>query len=209
MKLELQTERLLLTPLEADDVDIALEMYTDAEVLKYACGVMTEPEIREYMPDAIKRGGNGGIGAWCVAERKTGEKLGEAYLLPMPTNESETDFNQVVLGQMPDADIEVGYFLKRSAWGNGYGTEVCRCMLRFAFEQVLLDEVVASVHEENLASKNVLEKCGLRDFGRAMCYGKISRIYRITRSEWDAKKRSADIELPGPGSASVSKRVMQ
>jgi len=190
MKLELHTERLLLTPLVADDVDLALEMWTDPEVVKYVCDVMTEAEIREDMANSIKRGGNGGIGIWCVADRRTGEKLGSTYLLPLPIDKDDTDFSLVVMGQMPDAEIEIGFFLKRSAWGRGYATEVCNRLLQFAFQEASLNEVVASVNEENVTSKNVLEKSGLLDRGRTRCYGKDSPIYRISRDEWNEMQRS-------------------
>jgi ribosomal-protein-alanine N-acetyltransferase len=185
MKLELHTERLLLTPLALTDLDLALALWTDPEVVKYVCDVVTEEEIRQEMPDAIKRGGNGGIGIWCVADRETHEKLGSTYLLPMPVDMDDTDFSLVVMGQMPDAEIAIGFFFKRTAWGRGYATEVCKRLLRFAFKEVSLDEVVASVDEENLASKKVLEKSGLIDRGRTQSYGKDSPIYRITRDEWN------------------------
>jgi len=190
MELELITERLRLTPLVDDDFDLAVEMYTDPEVVKNVCDPMTEAELREEMPDSIKRGANGGIGIWCISDRKTAEKLGDTYLLPMPIDEDDTDFSLVVMGQMPDADIEVGYFLKRSAWGRGYATEVCRRMLEFAFQELPLNEVVASVEEENVVSRKVLEKAGLLDRGRTRSYGKDSPIYRITRDEWNKLQRS-------------------
>ena len=190
MKLEIFTQRLRLTPLVADDVDLALALWTDPEVIEYVCDPATEAEIRQEMPDSIKRGGNGGIGIWCIANRTTGEKLGSTYLLPMPIDADDTDFSLVVMGQMPDAEMEIGYFLKRSAWGCGYATEVCKRMLQFAFQKVSLDEVVASVEEDNVGSKKVLEKSGLRDCGRTRSYGKDSPIYRITRNEWIELQRS-------------------
>jgi ribosomal-protein-alanine N-acetyltransferase len=190
MNLELHTERLLLTPLVADDVDLALEMWTDPEVVKYVCDVMTEAEIRQEMPDSTKRGGKGGIGIWCVADRRTGEKLGDSYLLPLPIDKDDTDFSLVVMGQMPDAEIEIGFFLKRSAWGRGYATEVCKRLLQFAFQEVSLNEVVASVDADNVASRKVLENSGLIDRGRTTCYGKDSPIYRITRDEWNELQQS-------------------
>ncbi len=190
MKLELHTERLLLTPFAPTDLDVALEMFTDPEVVKYVCDVMTEAEIRQEMSNSTKRGGNGGIGIWCVADRRTGEKLGDSYLLPLPIDEDDTDFSLVVMGQMPDAEIEIGFFLKRSAWGRGYATEVCKRLLQFAFQEVSLNEVVASVDEDNVASKKVLEKSGLLDRGRMRCYGKDSPIYRITRDEWNELQQS-------------------
>ena len=190
MELELFTERLRLSPFTDDDLDLALEMWTDPEVVKYICDVMTEEEIRQDMSNVTKRGGNGGIGLWCIADRRTGEKLGDSYLLPMPIDKDDIDFSLVVMGQMPDADIEIGYFLKRSAWGRGYATEVCKRLLQFAFQEVSLNEVVASIDENNVASKKVLEKSGMCDRGRTRCYGKDSPIYRITRDEWNELQQS-------------------
>ena len=185
MKLELHTERLLLTPFALTDLDLALEMWTDPEVVKYIGDVMTEAEVRQEMSDVTKRGGNGGIGLWCIADRRSGEKLGDSFLLPLPIDEEDTDFSLVVMGQMPDAEIEIGFFFKPSAWGQGYATEVCERLLQFAFQEVSLNEVVSSIDEDNVASKKVLEKCGLLDRGRTRCYGKDSPIYRITRDEWN------------------------
>ncbi len=190
MELELFTGRLRLTPFSDDDLDLALEMWTDPEVVKYVCEPMTEAEIRQDMSNVTKRGGNGGIGLWCIADRKTGEKLGDTYLLPMPIDQDDTDFSLVVMGQMPDADIEIGYFFKRSAWGRGFATEVCKRLLQFAFQEVSLNEVVASLDDENVASKKVLEKSGLVDRGRTRCYGEDSPIYRITRDEWNELQQS-------------------
>jgi RimJ/RimL family protein N-acetyltransferase len=190
MDLVLITDRLRLTPLVAEDVDIALEMFTDPEVVKYFSDVMSEVEVRHEMSYATQRGGNGGIGIWRIADRKTGEKLGDTYLLPLPVDEDDTDFSLVVMGQMPGADIEIGYFLKRSAWGRGYATEVCKRLLQFAFQDVSLNEVVATLDENHVASKKVLEKSGMLDRGRMRSYGKDNPIYRITRDEWNEFQQS-------------------
>jgi RimJ/RimL family protein N-acetyltransferase len=185
MNLELHTERLSLRPFADTDLDLALEMWADPEVVKYVGDVMTEKEIRLDMPNATKRGGNGGIGIWSVADRATGEKLGDSYLLPMAIDEDDTDFDLVVMGQMPDADIEVGFFFKPSAWGRGYATEVCKRLLQFAFQELPINEIVASVDDRNIASQKALKKSGLINRGRTRSYGKDSPIYRITRDEWN------------------------
>ena len=184
MKLELNSDRLLLRPLEANDVDLCLEMFTDPEVLKYADGAQTEAEIRIEMPNWIKRGGDGCIGIWCICDREDGEKLGTVALLPIPIDDDDTDFSLVIPGTMPDGDVEIGYFFKRSAWDRGYATEACRRILQFAFEESPLSEIVATFEEENAASRNVLQKSGLVDHGTMKSYGEDGPIYRITRDEW-------------------------
>ena len=190
MNLELLTARLRLEPLTESDVDLSLEMFTDPEVVEYVCDLMTDDEIRQEMRNWIKRGGNGCIGIWCISDRVSGEKYGSVFLLPIPIEEDDTDYDLIIPGVMPESDIEVGFALKRAAWGMGYATEACRRLLHFAFKESPLDVVVATFEEENLASKNVLKKAGLIDMGRMRSYGQDSPCYRITRDEWNQQQRA-------------------
>jgi RimJ/RimL family protein N-acetyltransferase len=191
MNLVLHSERLTLTPFDAADVDLAIEMFTDPDVLKFAGGVLQEDEIRRNMSNWTKRGGNGCIGIWCISDRSGGEKLGSAALLPMPVEADDNDFNLVIPGQMPDGDVEIGYFLKRSAWGKGYATEACRRLIQMAFEESRLTEVVATFEVGNIASRNVLEKAGFVDHGTMRCYGEDGPNFRITRDGWLGLRQSA------------------
>ena len=184
MKLKLHSRRLLLAPYTPDDLDLSFEMFTDPAVVKYTGGVMSKRAIIRNVPNWTKRGGSGCIGIWTISDRRTGEKYGSAALLPIPIEEESTDYSLVVPDRMPKGDIEIGYFLKRSAWGNGYGTEACRRLLQFAFQETPLKEVVATFDKENLASRNVLEKAGFIDRGTMQCYGKVGLDFRITRDEW-------------------------
>jgi len=59
MNLELHTGRLQLTPLAPADLDLALEMWTDPEVVKYVGDLMNKDTIRKEMFDWIRRGGKG------------------------------------------------------------------------------------------------------------------------------------------------------
>ncbi len=190
MNLVLYSKRLTFTPFNASDVDLAMEMFTDAEVLKFAGGVMEEDEIRRDMSNWTKRGGNGCIGIWCISDQGSGEKLGSAALLPMPVEEDDTDFSLVIPGRMPDRDVEIGYFLKRCAWGQGYATETCKRLIRMAFEESPLTEVVATFDIGNVASRNVLEKVGFVNRGTMRCYGEEGPNYRITRDEWLRSQQS-------------------
>ena len=96
MELVLNTERLRLTPLGPSDVDISIEMFTDPKVVLYVCDLLTEAQIRKEMANWTKWGGDGCIGIWCVADRKTGEKLGSGLLLPMPVDADDTDYSLLV-----------------------------------------------------------------------------------------------------------------
>jgi RimJ/RimL family protein N-acetyltransferase len=184
VNLELETERLFLRPLAENDWDMALETFTDPEVMKYVADVANEETLAEEMKTHIRRGAGGRIGVWCVLQRETREKLGTAILLPMPIEEKDTDWSLVQEDSYPDADIEVGYILKRSAWGNGYATEACGRLVRFAFEETGLDEVVAVTDPRNAASQKVLRKCGLRGEGLRRVYAVECSVFRISRQQW-------------------------
>jgi len=190
MNLVLYSERLTLTPITASDVDLALVMFTDPDVMKYVGGVITPDKVRSEMPKWIKRGSNGCIGIWCISNRRNGEKVGSVALLPIPIEEDDTDFDLVVPGQMPDVDIEIGYFLKRSAWRNGYATEACQRLLQMVFEESSLTEIVATFDTDNVASREVLKKTGFIDRGMMRCYGEEGPHYRITYNEWVRLKQS-------------------
>jgi RimJ/RimL family protein N-acetyltransferase len=109
----------------------------------------------------------------------------------MPVEENVTDYSLVVPGKMPDGDIEIGYFLKRSAWGKGYATEACERLIQMAFEESPLTEIVANFDEGNVASRKVLEKLGFVNHGTMRCYGTDGPNYRLTRDDWLARKSSS------------------
>ena len=178
------SDRIELNPLASSDFDLILEMFSDPEVVKYAGNVLTAEEIRTKMSSWTKRGGDGYIGIWCISDRETGESFGTVALLPMPVDEDDTDFSLVIPGKMPGGDVEIGYFLKRSAWGLGYATEACKRLLKFVFWKTPLEEVVATFEEENTSSRNVLEKVGFIDHGTMRSYGETGPNFRITRDEW-------------------------
>ena len=86
---------------------------------------------------------------WCICDRANGEALGIIELLPLPIDQDDTDWEQLIEDQLPDGEIEIGYFLRRPAWGKGFATEAAERLLRFAFEDTSLKEVVAVIDPEN------------------------------------------------------------
>jgi len=184
VNLELETDRLFLRPLAQSDWEMALETFMDPEVMKFVADISSEEALAEEMKAAIRRGAGGRIGVWCVFQRETGEKLGTAALLPLPIEEDDTDWSLLREDQYPDADIEVGYILKRSAWGNGYATEACRRLVQFAFEETELDEIVAVTDPRNATSQKVLGKCGFQDEGLRRAYAEECPSFRISRQQW-------------------------
>ena len=61
---------------------------------------------------------------------------------------------------------ELGYWIGKPYWGNGYATEAGRAILRWAFDALDLHRVHASHFPRNPASGRVLRKLGMRHEGR-------------------------------------------
>jgi len=52
--------------------------------------------------------------------------------------------------------------MSRDVWGRGYATEAARTLLRYGFDTLGLEKIVAIVKPDNAASIKVVEKIGLK-----------------------------------------------
>jgi RimJ/RimL family protein N-acetyltransferase len=57
--------------------------------------------------------------------------------------------------------VEVGWRLSKTAWGHGYATEGATEAVRFAFDELGLDEVLSFTTVRNAKSRRVMEKLGM------------------------------------------------
>lgn len=192
MNLEFTSDRLSYRPLNRDDLDLALALFTDEAVTRYVGQTQTPEDIEQAMSDNARRGGDGCIGIWCVRRLDNDEKIGTTVVLPLPIETDDTDFSLVVPGDWPREELEIGYLLRPAAWGRGYATEIGRRILRFVFEDTPLEEVVAVTDPDNHASQHVLRKIGMREEGLRRAYATTCRAFRLDRSTWQAR-RSGDI----------------
>jgi RimJ/RimL family protein N-acetyltransferase len=89
-----------------------------------------------------------GYGFWAAIEKETGEFLGWFHFRPRP-------------GAAP-GEVEIGYRLRKSAWGKGYATEGSRALIRKGFTESGVQRVTAEAMAVNQASRRVMEKAGLK-----------------------------------------------
>jgi RimJ/RimL family protein N-acetyltransferase len=60
---------------------------------------------------------------------------------------------------------KVGIWIKKAAWGHGFGTDAMRTMCRFGFRFCNLQRIELLVHETNPAAIRSYEKVGFRREG--------------------------------------------
>jgi RimJ/RimL family protein N-acetyltransferase len=67
------------------------------------------------------------------------------------------------------------------ALGQGYATEAARAAIRFGFDELGLDRIVAVTLPMNHASRRVMENCGLSFVGVLHVYGRTQVKYALSR----------------------------
>ena len=182
--LEFVSARLFLRPLRESDVDLVLELFTDPEMMEYAGGPVKSERIRTEMAASVQRGADGSIGVWCICKAQTKEPIGTIALLPLPVEAEDTEWELVCTGEMPEGDIEIGYFLRKDEWGQGYVSEAVSRVLEFAFSVACLEEIVAVIDPRNAASRKVLERTGFLSEGDRWAYRETCPGFRIAKSDW-------------------------
>ena len=93
----------------------------------------------------------------------------------------------------PDAGgKELGYSLAEDCWGQGIMTEAAKEVIRFAFEELGLEQIGICTSEVNRRSQRVIEKCGFKYEGTIRRTYKIydgtlrdSMLFSMLRSEYD------------------------
>ena len=170
------------------DVDNLVSLDADPDVMHFVTGGIptTRDEIEtEILPaflDYYER--YEGYGFWAAIEKPAGQFLGWFHFRPRE-------------GASPD-EAELGYRLRKSAWGKGYATEGSRALIRKGFTQFGVQRVVAEAMAVNLASRRVMEKAGLtlvRTFHQPWPYpiegdelGDVE--YALTKANWEQQDQA-------------------
>jgi RimJ/RimL family protein N-acetyltransferase len=154
-----ETERLRVRPWRLEDAAAAFAIYGDAEVWRYMGGGAGDTDVersRARIGRFIERCREmPGFGMWAVVEKATGEVVGTVELVPLDGG----------------PEIEAGYHLARRHLGRGIATEVARGAVRYGFEALGLRRIVGVVDPANVASRRVLEKCGMVFEKHGVWYG--------------------------------------
>ncbi len=174
----LETERLRLRPFTFDDEAAVFALASDPEI---ACFVRfeahrTPAETRAFLELAQRHYHRSDPFSWAIVRREDGRLIGSCGFVSQA-------------GERGSA--EIGYWLGKPYWGNGYAVEAAQALVRFGFEQMGLERVEAKCFLENQAGQRVIEKLGMKLEGTdrsEMIKGAYPELalYSIARHEWFA-----------------------
>jgi RimJ/RimL family protein N-acetyltransferase len=187
--LVLHSERLLIRPWRADDLLALSSMNADPEVMRHFPKRLDRSESAAMMAYNIKHMARHGFGWWAMEARGAMPFVGAIGLFRPRFDAHFTPC------------FEIGWRLPKAHWDKGYATEAARAVLDFAFDQVLLDEVVAMTTVGNERSRNVMARLGMTcraadDFQHPLLPPDHPLghhvLYRMTRHDWTASGESLE-----------------
>jgi RimJ/RimL family protein N-acetyltransferase len=147
------TQRFSLAIWTLNDLIDLLDLDEDPDVVRFVGPTPPRPERKRGWLEAAPQPETRPV--MCIRDKVTSEFLGWIYLRPF-----KDDTN----------DWELGYRLKKSAWGRGVATEVAQSIIAWGWRQSEI-AVIGAVHEPgNLASRAVMMKIGLKPKGTRLYY---------------------------------------
>lgn len=165
---EIETSRLILRQFSLKDVDELYQFYQNPEVMKYVgTGIITKAETEAKILTMIEHWQKNNFGMWAVVNKINNKMIGRCGLCFLDNTE----------------EVELGYILDQAYWHQGLATEASKASLRYGFEQLKLEKIVAIAVPENIASRRVMEKVGMKYEKEANYYDSNVVYYTISSIE--------------------------
>jgi len=121
------------------------------------------------------------------------------YYLAVVERDSGTMIGFVWLGLARPGTAELGYAVRKAAWGHGYATEAAALMLNFGYDALGLHRIQAACGPDNLASQRVLVKLGFRRESHMRHHvftngaWRYSLLYSLLDDEWASVRNAVPL----------------
>lgn len=179
MSWSLETERLHLRGWEMRDYFPFFEMNADPKVMQYFPKLLLKQEsdaLADRFQHFIQ---HNGWGFWVVELKASGQFIGFTGLHHQP---SQFSFSPCT---------EIAWRFTAQAWGKGYATEAAQACLKFAFDQLKLERVIAFTALQNRKSFAVMQRLNMREIAH-FAYPTLTadhilskhRLYEIKESQF-------------------------
>ena len=149
----LESERLVLRQFTAQDADLLIELDSDPAVMRFLTGgepSMSEDVVRDQVIPGLLAAydrWDGRFGLFAAHEKGTDAFIGWFCLRPQRSG--------------PLDEVELGYRLRRDAWGKGYATEGSTALVDKGFSELGVRTVWGETMALNVSSQRVMEKVGM------------------------------------------------
>lgn len=144
----LESERLLLKPRTAADLDFIAALNADPKVMRYIAAVGDPAMGREGVAARSFLHVGRGLGYWTVFARTAeSDPLGYVGLIPDGDDAEQT---------------QISYRFAARHWGQGFASEAAERLVRYGFDTLGLPTIAIVTHPENAASRRLAEHLGFQ-----------------------------------------------
>ncbi len=182
--MKLETPRLILRPPELSDMDAMVPLIGDYDIAKNL-SLVPHPYEKAHWTDYVAS----------IADRRA-RGIGFSFVILRKAGNRPMGICGVHLKE-PGQPFELGYWLGKPYWGEGFATEAARRVAAFAFHDLKADALAAGWFEDNPASGRVLEKLGFVETGAEMKSSLARgtavncRMMRLERENFGRRKKAA------------------
>lgn len=164
---EIETPRLLLRQFTPDDLDDLYRLYSNPDLIRFSGSARTKKETQTALSAIIKHYEHG-FGMWAVIHKADDKLIGRCGLCFLDNT----------------LEVELGYLLDKFYWCRGLATEASHASLKYGFELVKLEKIVAIARPENIASRRVMAKVGMQ-YEKDVCFYNLNAVYyAISRDDY-------------------------
>jgi RimJ/RimL family protein N-acetyltransferase len=153
---EIRSERLLLRrALHDTDREGLIELETDPEVQAYIGGPRPRSEVEQHLDARLTANATTRPGSYVIADNTTNRVIGTLMLARRSTDGP---------GHVTEdgEELELGYVLRRSAWGAGFAFEAATVALRAAADELPDQPVVLVTQTANKRALKLAARLGFR-----------------------------------------------
>lgn len=165
----LETKRLTLRPMTAEDANALLKVFTDPNVLAaFSLESWSRERMVEWVDENLVHQTKFGYGLFAVILRDSGELIGNCGL-------EHTTFED-------EPYVEIGYDFHSDFWNQGFATEAASAVRDYAVNELGLDPgmLCSFIRQTNKASMRVSEKVGMRRVKPYRKYDTDYFLYKLT-----------------------------
>ena len=168
----LETERLFLRELTADDFDALYEVLADSDIMQHYPYTFDEKRVRGWINKNLERYQIFSFGLWAVCLKETGEMIGDCGLTM-----------QLIGGQIKP---EIGYHIRADQQGKGYATEAAIVVRDWIFNNTPFNVIYSYMKHTNEPSYKTAISYGCKQVDEYQDdMNEITKVFAISREEWD------------------------
>ncbi len=159
----METHRTIFYKPKQEDYKDLLNLYINLEVRKYLGGPISKEKFDEIFKDFFSA--KLPTCYFCVKEKQSNNFIG---LVSIDKHHNGINY-------------EISYELNPIFWGKGYGTEIVKEGIKYAFSVLDLKELWAETQKKNINSIKLLKKCGMKLTKELKRFGEQQVIYAIKK----------------------------